>query len=240
MRLLPEQQWLGPETEAAPSATPVRVLVAEDQPLLRATLTALIDAEPDLEVVAQAADGQEAVGLAASTRPDVVLMDVRMPRLDGIEATRRICTDPALAGTRVLALTMFEVEEYVLGMLRAGASGFLLKDAEPQAVVDAVRTVRAGQSLLSPQALSRLVAGEASEDRSAAIAGLADVLTPRQREVLVLIARGLSNREIEERLSITRATCRTHITALLVRLGARDRAQLVVAAYEAGLVVPGR
>lgn len=207
--------------------TPIRVLVAEDQALLRASLAALLDAEPDLEVVGQAADGLEAVALATRLRPDVVLTDIRMPVEDGIEATRRICA--VLPDTRVLVLTMFEVDDYVLGALRAGASGFLLKDAEPQAVVDAVRTVHAGQSLLSPQVLARLIGPVAP---GPGIEGL----TPRQTEVLRLIARGRSNSEIETELGITRATCRTHISALLARLGARDRAQLVIAAYEAGLV----
>ena len=206
---------------------PIRVLVAEDQALLRSSLSALLDAEDDLEVVAQAADGAEAVRLATCLRPDVVLTDIRMPVCDGIEATRLIRA--ALPDTRVLVLTMFEVDEYVLGALRAGASGFLLKDAEPQAVVDAVRTVHCGQSLLSPQVLARLIGPVAP---GPGIEGL----TPRQTDVLRLIARGRSNAEIEAELGITRATCRTHITALLARLGARDRAQLVIAAYEAGLV----
>ena len=208
-------------------SAPIRVVVAEDQALLRSSLSALLDAEDDLEVVAQAADGAEAVQLATCLRPDVVLTDIRMPVCDGIEATRLIRA--ALPDTRVLVLTMFEVDEYVLGALRAGASGFLLKDAEPQAVVDAVRTVHCGQSLLSPQVLARLIGPVAP---GPGIEGL----TPRQTDVLRLIARGRSNAEIEAELGITRATCRTHITALLARLGARDRAQLVIAAYESGLV----
>ena len=208
-------------------STPIRVIVAEDQALLRSSLSALLDAEDDLEVVAQAADGAEAVQLATCLRPDVVLTDIRMPVCDGIEATRLIRA--ALPDTRVLVLTMFEVDEYVLGALRAGASGFLLKDAEPQAVVDAVRTVHCGQSLRSPQVLARLIGPVAP---GPGIEGL----TPRQTDVLRLIARGRSNAEIEAELGITRATCRTHITALLARLGARDRAQLVIAAYESGLV----
>lgn len=169
-------------------------------------------------------------------------MDIQMPGLTGIEATRRICADPALAATRVLILTMFEIDDYVLGALRAGACGFLLKDADPQSLVDAVHTVHEGQSLLSPQVLARLVARmprTASTGTSRSTwAGEVEALTPRQREVLLLIARGLSNSEIEVELGITRATCRSHITALLARLGARDRAQLVIAAYEAGLISP--
>ena len=165
-----------------------------------------------------------------------------MPGLTGIEATRRICADPALAATRVLILTMFEIDDYVLGALRAGACGFLLKDADPQSLVDAVRTVHEGQSLLSPQVLSRLVARmprtTSTGTSRSTWASDVEALTPRQREVLLLIARGLSNTEIEVELGITRATCRSHITALLARLGARDRAQLVIAAYEAGLISP--
>ena len=235
-----------------PAPDPIRILIAEDQALLRASFAALMNAEPDLAVVGQAVDGAEAVALAAGARPDVVVMDIQMPGLSGIEATRRICADPALAGTRVLVLTMFEVEEYVLGALRAGASGFLLKDASPQAVVDAVRTVHAGQSLLSPQVVTTLVArgavaaGPGGGSGAGAVgpggggpAPALERLTPRQREVLVLIAQGMSNAEIETELGIRRATCRSHITALLARLGARDRAQLVIAAYEAGLVRPG-
>ena len=227
------------KTDGAPD-TPIRVLIAEDQALLRTTLAALLEAEPGMSVVGLAEDGARAVTLAAELRPDVVLMDIQMPGLTGIEATRRICADPALAATRVLILTMFEIDDYVLGALRAGACGFLLKDTDPQSLVDAVRTVHEGQSLLSPQVLSRLVArmpravsaGGSGSTRADAV----EALTPRQREVLLLIAQGLSNSEIEAELGITRATCRSHITALLARLGARDRAQLVIAAYESGLV----
>ena len=220
---------------------PIRVLIAEDQALLRSTLAALLQAEPGMSVVGLAEDGVRAVALAAELRPDVILMDIQMPGLTGIEATRRICAAPALEATRILILTMFEIDDYVLGALRAGACGFLLKDTDPQSLVDAVRTVHEGQSLLSPQVLSRLVsrmpctvAGASGTSR----AGDVEALTPRQREVLLLIAKGLSNSEIEAELGITRATCRSHITALLARLNARDRAQLVIAAYEAGLVSP--
>ena len=223
-----------------PESAPIRVLIAEDQALLRTTLAALLEAEPGMCVVGLAEDGARAVALAAELRPDVVLMDIQMPGLTGIEATTRICADPALAATRVLILTMFEIDDYVLGALRAGACGFLLKDTDPQSLVDAVRTVYEDRSLLSPQVLSRLVArlprtataGAPSSTRVGAV----ETLTPRQSEVLLLIARGLSNTEIESELGITRATCRSHITALLARLGARDRAQLVIAAYESGLI----
>ena len=221
--------------DEAPGA-PIRILIAEDQALLRTTLAALLEAEPGMSVVGLAEDGARAVALA------VVLMDIQMPGLTGIEATRRICADPALAATRVLILTMFEIDDYVLGALRAGACGFLLKDADPQSLVDAVRTVHEGQSLLSPQVLARLVARmprtTSTGTSRSTWAGEVEALTPRQREVLLLIARGLSNTEIEVELGITRATCRSHITALLARLGARDRAQLVIAAYEAGLISP--
>ena len=223
-----------------PESAPIRVLIAEDQALLRTTLAALLEAEPGMCVVGLAEDGARAVALAAELRPNVVLMDIQMPGLTGIEATTRICADPALAATRVLILTMFEIDDYVLGALRAGACGFLLKDTDPQSLVDAVRTVYEGRSLLSPQVLSRLVArlprtataGAPSSTRVGAV----ETLTPRQSEVLLLIARGLSNTEIESELGITRATCRSHITALLARLGARDRAQLVIVAYESGLI----
>ena len=228
------------ETVPGPEGAPIRVLIAEDQALLRTTLAALLEAEPGMSVVGLAEDGSRAVALAAELRPDVVLMDIQMPGLTGIEATTQICADPTLAATRVLILTMFEIDDYVLGALRAGACGFLLKDTDPQSLVDAVRTVHEGQSLLSPQVLSRLVArmpraasaGASGSTRVDAV----EALTPRQREVLLLIAQGLSNSEIEAELGITRATCRSHITALLARLGARDRAQLVIAAYESGLV----
>ena len=229
------------KTDEAPGA-PIRVLIAEDQALLRTTLAALLEAEPGMSVVGLAEDGARAVALAAELRPDVVLMDIQMPGLTGIEATRRICADPALEATRILILTMFEIDDYVLGALRAGACGFLLKDTDPQALVDAVRTVHEGQSLLSPQVLARLVARMPSTTSTgtsrSSWAGEVEALTPRQREVLLLIARGLSNSEIEVELGITRATCRSHITALLARLNARDRAQLVIAAYEAGLISP--
>lgn len=218
----------------------IRVLVAEDQALLRASLEALIRAEPGMELVGAESTGDRAVEAARELGPDIVLMDIQMPRMSGIEATARLCADPGLEGTRVLILTMFELDDYVLGALRAGASGFLLKDSDPQVLLDAIRTVSTGASLLSPTALARLIAraGPGGVPGAAGAADAVGALTPRQRQVLTLIARGYSNQEIEQVLSITRATCRTHITALRSRLGARDRAQLVIAAYEAGLVAP--
>lgn len=212
----------------------LRVLVVDDQRLLRESLAALLDAEPDLSVVGTAATGVEAIAEAARTSPDVILMDIRMPELDGIAATGAICRSQA-SHARVVLLTMFDHDEYVVAGLRAGASGFLLKDTPPQALIDGVRLVASGQALLSPAVLTALVASSTPE----ASGSLAGVLTDRQREVLALVARGASNDDIEARLSISRATVKTHIAALLQRLGARDRAQLVIAAYEAGLVRPG-
>ena len=225
------------EAVPGPGSAPIRVLIAEDQALLRTTLAALLEAEPGMSVVGLAEDGARPVTLATELRPDVVLMDIQMPGLTGIEATGRICADPALAATRVLILTMFEIDDYVLGALRAGACGFLLKDADPQSLVDAVRTVHEGQSLLA-RLVARMPRTASTGTSRSTWAGEVEALTPRQREVLLLIARGLSNSEIEVELGITRATCRSHITALLARLGARDRAQLVIAAYEAGLISP--
>ena len=218
----------------------MRVLIVDDDALVAQSLSTILSVEADVEVVGLGCSGPEATERYRELTPDILLMDIQMPGLTGIEATRRICADPALAATRVLILTMFEIDDYVLGALRAGACGFLLKDADPQSLVDAVRTVHEGQSLLSPQVLARLVARmprTASTGTSRSTwASEVEALTPRQREVLLLIARGLSNSEIEVELGITRATCRSHITALLSRLGARDRAQLVIAAYESGLI----
>ncbi|PZF80709.1 response regulator [Jiangella anatolica] len=211
----------------------VRVLIADDQPLLRHSLALLIDAEPDLAVAGLAGTGAEAVALAAELRPDVVLMDIRMPGGDGIEATRRIVGD--LGGVRVLVLSMFELDEYVYAALRAGASGFLLKDARPEQLLDAVRRTHAGESLFAPAILTRLV--EHYLDRPAAgRAARLDGLTERETEVLALVAAGLSNDEIAAALAISIKTVKTHIGHLLAKLAARDRAQLVIAAYENGLV----
>ena len=221
----------------------IRLLLADDQEMVRAGFRMVLDAQQEMTVVGEVGDGRDAVdavlGAEADQRPDLVLMDIRMPRLNGVVATEAIT---AATSTKVLVLTTFDEEELVLAALRAGANGFLLKDADPQSLVDAVRTVHEGQSLLSPQVLSRLVARmprTASTGTSRSTwASDVEALTPRQREVLLLIARGLSNSEIEVELGITRATCRSHITALLARLGARDRAQLVIVAYEAGLISP--
>ena len=220
----------------------VRVIVADDHALVRAGFGALLAAEEGIDVVASAADGEEAVALTREHRPDVVLMDVRMPRLDGLQATAAITADRALRDTRVLVLTTFELDEYVFGALRAGASGFLLKDVDPEDLVTAVRVVAAGDALLAPRVTRRLIEAFAeSEPRPEA--STADVrldeLTAREREVLVLVASGLSNQEIAERLVVSPLTSKTHVSRVLMKLGARDRAQLVMLAYETGLVVPG-
>jgi DNA-binding NarL/FixJ family response regulator len=218
-----------------------RVLLADDQVLVRAGFRALLDAQPDLEVVAEAVDGEEAVELARRERPDVVLMDVRMPRMDGLEATRRITSDPALGATRVVVLTTFELDDYVFGALRAGASGFLLKDVDPPELLAAVRVVAGGEALLAPRLTRRLIEAFVRQERPAgppAAEELAD-LTPREREVLALVGRGLSNAEIADELVLSPLTAKTHVARVFAKLGARDRAQLVVVAYESGLVVPG-
>ncbi|MFF3437944.1 response regulator [Streptosporangium sp. NPDC002721] len=218
------------------SPPPVRVLLAENQVLIRDSLKVLIDATPGLAVVGEAGTGAEAVLLARRHRPDVVLMDVRMPDMDGIEATRRICADPACAGVRVLILTTFDLDEYVYASLRAGASGFLLKSAMAAELLAAIRVVASGEALLAPTVTRRLITDFLEGSRPAqAVRGLDDV-TPREREVLTLVGRGLSNAEIAEHLHLTVGTVKTHIGRLLAKLGARDRAQLVIAAYEGGLV----
>jgi DNA-binding NarL/FixJ family response regulator len=219
----------------------IRVLLADDQALVRAGFRALVDAEDGLEVVADAADGEEAVAQARRHAPDVVLMDIRMPRRDGLEATAAITSDPALAGTRVLVLTTFELDEYVFGALRAGASGFLLKDVEPADLLGAIRVVAAGEALLAPRVTRRLIEAfalrpEATVQDMAAL----DELTAREREVLALVGNGLSNTEIAERLVLSPLTAKTHVSRLFMKLGVRDRAQLVVLAYETGLVIPGQ
>lgn len=220
------------------------VLLADDQGLVRAGFRALLDAQPDIRVLGEAADGVEAVELVRRRRPDIVLMDVRMPRMDGLEATRRIIAEPSLARTRVIVLTTFELDDYVFGALRAGASGFLLKDIDPPDLLTAVRVVAGGEALLAPSLTRRLIEAFVEQERAAPPAvsegdRLRDV-TPREREVLTLVGRGLSNAEIADELVLSPLTIKTHLARLFSKLDARDRAQLVVTAYESGLVVPGR
>jgi DNA-binding NarL/FixJ family response regulator len=217
----------------------IRVLLADDQVLVRAGLRALLDAEADIEVVGEASDGDEAARLAAQTVPDVVLMDIRMPRVDGIAATRVIAGDPRLQRVRVIILTTFDLDEYVFDGLRSGASGFLVKDTEPVDLLRAVRTVAAGDSLLSPRATRRLVEEYAMRAQPSERAPDLDLLTEREREVMRHVAGGLSNDEIAGVLVISPATARTHVSRAMTKLGARDRAQLVMLAYEFGLVRPG-
>jgi DNA-binding NarL/FixJ family response regulator len=218
----------------------IRVLLADDQPVLRAGLKFLVDAEPDLEVVGEATTGLEAVELAKSARADVVLMDIRMPQLDGLAATRMITADDDLAGVRILILTTFEIDEYVFQALRAGASGFLGKSADPGELIGAIRIVDRGDALLTPAATKSLIArflthpdpdDPVSPERLAA-------LTDREREILALVAAGMTNDEIAARLVLSPATAKTHVNRAMVKLGARDRAQLVVIAYGSGLVRP--
>ncbi|MEU1180016.1 response regulator transcription factor [Streptomyces sp. NPDC005820] len=217
----------------------IRVLLADDQALLRATFRILIDSCDDMEVVAEATDGAEAVALARSHRPDLVLMDIRMPGTDGLAATAAVCADPGLSDTRVLILTTFEIDEYVAHALRAGASGFLGKDVTADALLDGIRTVASGESLLSPLAtrslITRFLAAPAEGARLAVPADLA-VLTAREREVMAWVAEGHSNEEVAGKLFVSPLTVRTHVHRAMTKLGARDRAQLVVIAYQTGLV----
>ncbi|MFJ3516798.1 response regulator [Streptomyces sp. NPDC090131] len=217
----------------------IRVLLADDQLLVRAGFRALLDAQPDIEVVGEAADGDEAVRLVAELRPDVVLMDIRMPVLDGLTATRRIGEDGSLADVRVVMLTTFELDEYVFEAIRSGASGFLVKDTEPEELLRAVRAVVAGDALLSPGVTRRLIAEFAARSKQPAAAAGLGRLTDREREVMALVGMGLSNEEIARRLVVSPLTAKTHVSRAMVKLGARDRAQLVVLAYESGLVRPG-
>ena len=218
---------------------PLTVAVADDQALLRGSFRMLIDSAPDLRTVGEAGTGAQAVELAGREHPDVLLMDVRMPHLDGIEATRRICTTTETAHIRVVILTTFDLDEYVYAALRAGASGFLLKDTPPATLLDAIRVVAAGDALLAPAVTRRLIAEFARRPEPAPTAEL-DPITGREREVLTLIGRGLTNQEISDHLHISLATTRTHVSHLLTKLDARDRAQLVITAYETGLITARR
>lgn len=218
---------------------PIRVLIADDQALLRGSFRVLIDTAPGLVAVGEAATGAQAVDLAHRHRPDIVLMDVRMPDLDGIEATRRICTDPETTDVRVLILTMFDLDTYVYAALRAGASGFLLKDVPPADLLTAIRVIAAGDALLAPSITRRLIAEFTRRvEPRRPLAPRIDHITEREREILVYVARGLSNQEIAEHLRLSLATVKTHIGRLLTKTDARDRAQLVIIAYETGLVSP--
>ncbi|WP_424921652.1 response regulator [Streptomyces sp. wa1] len=225
--------------------TPIKVLLADDQALLRSAFRVLVDSESDMQVVGEAADGAEAVALARSTRADVVLMDIRMPGTDGLTATRMISADPDLAGVRIVMLTTFEVDEYVVQSLRAGASGFLGKGAEPDELLNAIRVAAAGEALLSPVATKGLIASFLAQGGStgegpdgAEYSERLAALTGREREVLVQVAGGHSNDQIADRLVVSPLTVKTHVNRAMAKLGARDRAQLVVIAYESGLVRP--
>jgi DNA-binding NarL/FixJ family response regulator len=217
----------------------ISVLLADDQALVRAGFRALLDAQPDIEVVAEAGDGAAAVALAVELRPDVVLMDIRMPGTDGLAATKQIAADPRLTGVHVVILTTFELDEYVFEALRTGASGFLVKDTEPADLINGVRAVAGGDALLSPGVTRRLIAEFATRAKQPVDTAALNALTDREREVMALAAQGLSNDDIASTLFVSPATAKTHVSRAMVKLGARDRAQLVVLAYEAGLVRPG-
>jgi DNA-binding NarL/FixJ family response regulator len=216
----------------------IRVLLADDQGLVRAGLRALLDARDDIEVVGEAADGTDAVAQARKLWPDVILMDIRMPGLDGLEATRQIAADPELAAVKIVILTTFALDEYLFDALRLGASGFLVKDTEPADLATAVRVVARGDSLISPGMTRKLINEFASRAKEPQRAAQLDVLTHREREVMALVASGLDNAEIAQRLFMSPATVRTHVSRSMIKLGMRDRAQLVVLAYETGLVRP--
>ena len=220
----------------------LRVLVADDHALVRHGYRSILASEDDIEVIDEASNGRDAVAIAKRNRPNVVLMDIRMPALDGIEATRLITSDPDLPGTRVIVLTTFDLDEYVFGALRAGASGFLLKGVEPPQLIGAVRTVAGGEALLDPGATRRLIEAYTSgaTGRHTDPITLPDDLTTREMELLTLIAEGFTNAEIAERLVISPLTVKSHVSRILMKTSARDRTQLVVIAYESGLVVPGR
>ncbi|MEU6413604.1 response regulator transcription factor [Microbispora sp. NPDC046933] len=217
----------------------IRVLLADDQALVRAGFRALLDAQEGMTVVGEAGDGEQAVLLTRDLRPDVVLMDIRMPGTDGLTATRRIGDDPALADVKIVMLTTFELDEYVFEALRGGASGFLVKDTEPAELIQAVRVVASGDALLSPGVTRRLIAEYVARAKEPGIATSLDPLTEREREVLALVGTGMTNDEIAARLYMSPATAKTHVSRTMTKLHARDRAQLVVIAYESGLVKPG-
>jgi DNA-binding NarL/FixJ family response regulator len=217
----------------------IRILIADDQMLVRAGFRSLLNAEDDFEVVGEAADGEEAIQLSKEHTPEIVLMDIRMPGLDGIEASRCILADPALEGIRVIILTTFESDEYIFEALRLGASGFLVKDTEPADLIKAIRVVAAGESLLSPGVTRRLIAEFAKRAKQPLTLPAIGELTDREREVMGLVALGLSNDEIAQRLVVSPATAKTHVSRIMIKLGARDRAQLVVFAYESGMARPG-
>lgn len=222
---------------------PIGVLLADDEPLMRQSLRIVIDSQPDLQVVGEATNGDDTVKAARRLAPDVTLMDIRMPGSDGIHATTAITADPALRGVRVLVLSMYELDEYVYGALRAGAAGFLLKDAHPATMLDAIRRIHAGESLFSPSILTKLIdhyVSESTTARRSAGKPVLGLLTPRETEVLALVASGLSNEEIRTELCVSGNTVKTHISNLLAKLQARDRAQLVIAAYEHGLTSAAR
>jgi DNA-binding NarL/FixJ family response regulator len=217
----------------------IRLVLADDQNLVRAGFRSILDGEADITVVAEAGDGAAAVRLAASERPDVVLMDIRMPELDGLEATRRIAADTRLSAVRVIILTTFDLDDYVYGALRAGASGFLVKDTEPAELIHAVRVVARGDALIAPSVTRRLIAEFAGRIKHPDPSPRLNALTDREREVMTLVAGGLSNDEIAGRLVLSPATAKTHVSRIMTKLDVRDRAQLVVLAYESAMITPG-
>lgn len=217
----------------------IRVALADDQALVRAGFAALINSQDAMQVVGEAGDGAEAVRLATAQRPDVILMDIRMPGMDGLAATRAIAADPALVDVRVVILTTFELDEYVFEALRAGATGFLVKHTEPAELIRAIQLVAAGDALLSPGVTRRLIAEFADRAKEPPAPSRLDALTDREREIVAVVAEGLANDEIAARLFLSPATVKTHVNRAMAKLGVRDRAQLVVLAYEAGLVRPG-
>ncbi|MEV0384341.1 response regulator transcription factor [Nonomuraea sp. NPDC050643] len=217
----------------------IRVLLADDQTLVRAGFRSILSDEDDIDVVAEAANGAQAVSLAREHKPDVVLMDIRMPELDGLEATGRIARDPTLDGVKVIILTTFDLDDYIYAALRAGAGGFLVKDTEPAELIHAVRVVARGDALISPSVTRRLIAEFAGRVKRPEPGPELNALTEREREVMTLVAAGLSNDEIAARLVLSPATAKTHVSRIMTKLSVRDRAQLVVIAYEAGMITPG-